>query len=204
MKEIIRKIKSDYHRYTGKGNQSFFKIILYLLFARNHPFNYSFWLRAAHRTDLLWPLAVFMRRRLSIKYSLDIPRECEIGYGLYLSHGICMVINSGTVIGNNVNLSQFLNIGTNHGTPAVIGDNVYIGPNVCIVEDVHIGNNSNIGAGAVVTKDVPRRATVEGGYRERNRRRQVSASLQIMAIRGDLDIIRAGMRGKFHKKSLLR
>lgn len=162
MKEIIRKIKSDYHRYTGKGNQSFFKIILYLLFARNHPFNYSFWLRAAHRKNLLWPLAVFMRRRLSIKYSLDIPRECEIGYGLYLSHGICMVINSGTVIGNNVNLSQFLNIGTNHGTPAVIGDNVYIGPNVCIVEDVHIGNNSNIGAGAVVTKDVPEGATVAG------------------------------------------
>lgn len=73
-----------------------------------------------------------------------------------------MVINSSTLIGNNVNLSQFLNIGTNHDTPAIIGDNVYIGPNVNIVEDVIVGNNTTIGAGAVVTKDVPESATIAG------------------------------------------
>ena len=73
-----------------------------------------------------------------------------------------MVVNGGTVIGNNVNLSQFLSIGTNHETPAIIGDNVYIGPHVSIVEDVKIGSNSTIGAGAVVTKDVPENATVAG------------------------------------------
>ena len=75
---------------------------------------------------------------------------------------MCMVVDGGTVIGNNVNLSQFLNIGTNHNTPAIIGDNVYIGPQVCIIEDVIMGNNSTIGAGAVVTKDVPENATVAG------------------------------------------
>ena len=75
---------------------------------------------------------------------------------------MCMVVNGGTVIGNNVNLSQFLNIGTNHETPAIIGDNVYVGPHVSIIEDVKIGCNSSIGAGAVVTKDVPENATVAG------------------------------------------
>jgi len=73
-----------------------------------------------------------------------------------------MVVNGDTIIGNNVNLSQFLNIGTNHETPAIIGDNVYIGPHVCIVEDVTVGNNSTIGAGAVITRDVPENATVAG------------------------------------------
>ena len=73
-----------------------------------------------------------------------------------------MVVNGGTVIGNNVNLSQFLNIGTNHETPAIVGDNVYIGPHVCVVEDVKIGCNSTIGAGAVITRDVPKNATVAG------------------------------------------
>ena len=125
MKEVLEKIRSDYHRYTGKGEQPFGRIILYLLFGRNHCFNYSFWLRLA-------------------------------------GHGICMVVSQHTVIGNNVNLSQFINIGTNRGEGATIGDNVYIGPQACIVGKVHIGDGSNIGAGAVVVKDVPPGTTVGG------------------------------------------
>ena len=162
MKEVLEKIRSDYHRYTGKGEQPFGRIILYLLFGRNHCFNYSFWLRLAHKKNWAWPLAMFMHKRLSVKYSMDISRKCRIGYGLYLGHGICMVVGQHTVIGNNVNLSQFINIGTNRGEGATIGDNVYIGPQACIVGKVHIGDCSNIGAGAVVVKDVPPGTTVGG------------------------------------------
>lgn len=81
---------------------------------------------------------------------------------VYIGHCMCMVIAGGTKIGNNCNLSQFLNIGSNEGKCAVIGDNVYIGPHVCLVEDVHIGNNATVGAGAIVTKDVPQNATAVG------------------------------------------
>lgn len=108
------------------------------------------------------PLAILMHRHLTTKYGIQIPRTTKIGYGFYIGHGIGIVINGGTIIGNNVNISQFLSIGTNKRTPATIGDNVYIGPNVCIVEDVHIGNNTTIGAGSVVVKDVPDNATVAG------------------------------------------
>lgn len=101
-----------------------------------------------------------MHQRMTTKYGIQIPRTTKIGYGFYIGYGIGIVINGGTVIGNNV--SQFLSIGTNKRTPAVIGDNVYIGPNVCIVENVHIGNNTTIAAGAVVVKDVPEGATVGG------------------------------------------
>lgn len=162
MKEVYRKIKSDYHRYTGKGNSPFYKIVLYLMFKGNHCFNYSFWLRLSHEKNWLWPLAVLMHKRLSVKYCMQIPRQCRIGYGLYIGHGICMVIHPRTVIGNNVNLSQFLNIGSNNSTPAVIGDNVWIGPKVCLVENVHIGDNSTIAAGAVVVRNVPEGTTVAG------------------------------------------
>ena len=110
----------------------------------------------------MFPLALLMHKHLTAKYGIQIPRNTKIGYGLYIGHGVGIVINGGTVIGNNVNISQFLSIGTNKCTPAVIGDNVYIGPNVCIVEDVHIGNNATVGAGAVVVKDVPENATVAG------------------------------------------
>ena len=102
------------------------------------------------------------RRNISRKYGLQIPWKTKIGYGFYIGHGVGAVINSGTIIGNNCNISQYLSIGTNTHHYAVIGNNVYIGPHVSIVEGVHIGNNVTIGAGAVVTKDVPDNATVAG------------------------------------------
>ena len=39
---------------------------------------------------------------------------------------------------------------------------MYIGPNVCIIGGVTIGNNVTIGAGSIVTKDIPDGATVAG------------------------------------------
>ncbi len=46
--------------------------------------------------------------------------------------------------------------------PVIIGDDVWIGGRVTILPGVHIGNGAIIGAGAVVTKDVPDYAVVGG------------------------------------------
>ena len=73
-----------------------------------------------------------------------------------------MVINASSIIGNNVDIYQYVTIGSMTMNAAKIGDNVYIGPSVCIVENVNIGDNATIGAGAVVVKDVPKDSTVAG------------------------------------------
>lgn len=95
---------------------------------------------------------------------MEIGLTAKVGYGLYIGHEGPVIINGTAIIGNNVNLSQFTTIGSNHGHAATIGDNVYIGSNVCIVEDVEIGSNATIGAGSVVTKDIPDNATAAGNY----------------------------------------
>lgn len=92
--------------------------------------------------------------------SSDYYRKCE--RELHIGHSMCMVINGSTIIGNNVNVSQFLNIGSNSGPAAFICDGAYIVPMVCLVGNVVIGNNSIVGAGAVVTKDVSSKCTVAG------------------------------------------
>jgi serine O-acetyltransferase len=81
---------------------------------------------------------------MSKRYGLQIPINTQIGPGLYIGHGLCVVIHPNTKIGKNCNLSQFTTIGSNHDTPACIGDNAVIG------------------AGAVVVKDVPAGKTVGG------------------------------------------
>ncbi|MCR5599104.1 MAG: sugar O-acetyltransferase [Lachnospiraceae bacterium] len=47
------------------------------------------------------------------------------------------------------------NSGYEYGIAITIGDNVWIGGNVCILPGVNIGNDVVIGAGSVVTKDLP-------------------------------------------------
>lgn len=165
LKEIFRYILSDYTRYYGNGGGnkvSYFKAIFKALTRRNLCYTYSFWFRLASFKNPFYYLARVKHYTFSRKWGIQIPAGTRIGYGFYIGHGVGIVINGGTVIGNNCNVSQFLSIGTNKNTPATIGDNVYIGPNVCIVEDVKIGNNVTIGAGSVVTKDLPENAIAAG------------------------------------------
>ncbi len=45
--------------------------------------------------------------------------------------------------------------GYEYGKSVTIGDRIWIGGSVVIVPGVHIGNDTVIGAGSVVTKDIP-------------------------------------------------
>lgn len=58
--------------------------------------------------------------------------------------------------------------------PITIGDNVWLGANVIVLPGVTIGENSVIGAGSVVTKDIPANVVAFGSpckvYREINER----------------------------------
>lgn len=160
LKEIKEYIKSDLYRYTGKIT---FKIMLRNYFL-NRGFKYTFWLRLCKAdVRIVRFIAKVMHFRLSRKYLIQIPNNIQAGYGLYLGHHMCVIINPTAVIGNNVNLSQFTTIGANGGSKAaVIGDNVYIGPSCCLVGNVHVGNSASIGAGSVVVKDVDENTTVAG------------------------------------------
>ncbi|HET8761637.1 MAG TPA: serine O-acetyltransferase [Nitrospiria bacterium] len=159
MRSVIEYIKSDLYRYAGTTSYR----VLFQHLRKNPSFQYSFWFRLCKsRYRILRAVAKFKHRRLSDRYGIQIPPTTEIGYGLYLGHHMCIVINQSAKIGNNCNLSPFTTIGANHGKAADIGNNVYIGPNVSIVENVSIHHNSTIGAGATVVKDVPENATVAG------------------------------------------
>lgn len=120
------------------------------------------WFRLCQLDTFMKPIFSKIYSFLAFIRHVDMPLSTRIGYGFYMGHQRCIVINSTTIIGNNVNISQFLNIGSNTSKAAMIADGVYIAPMVCIVGEVVIGSQSIIGAGAVVNKDIPAKCTVAG------------------------------------------
>lgn len=152
--------RSDYCRWTGNSRPSVLK--MWLKRWRLPAYGYMYYYRLCQHRGILYPYFRLRLEKYVRKYGLQIPLDARIGYGLYLGHGLGIIVNGTAVIGNNVNLSQFTTIGSVKGTAGTIGDNCYIGPQVCLVEDVTIGHNAIIGAGAVVVKDIPAESTAAG------------------------------------------
>lgn len=153
-------VKSDLMRYYGKHDT----ITFVKAYFKNRTFRFQYALRMSQSAGVSKVVGLILWKLNRTKRTIQLPRETKIGYGLYIGHGGPIVVNKTAVIGNNCNLSQFTTIGSNRYCAATIGDNVYIGPNVCVIEDVKIGNNVTIGAGSVVTKDIPDNATAVGNY----------------------------------------
>ncbi|MCD6340850.1 MAG: N-acetyltransferase [Desulfurococcales archaeon] len=95
-----------------------------------------------------------------------IDGKCIIGKNVSIQSGV--YIPTGTVIGNNVFLGPRVVI-TNDKYPAsrrlvttVIEDNAVVGANAILIAGVRVGEGAVIGAGSVVTRDVPPYKVVYG------------------------------------------
>lgn len=100
------------------------------------------------------------------KTGIDIHPGATIGKGVFIDHGVGIVIGETTEIGDNVTLYQGVTLG---GTGKDIGkrhptleNDVMVSAGAKILGPVRIGQGSKIGAGSVVLKDVPPHCTVVG------------------------------------------
>lgn len=167
---------TDAHRYLNDQELKRIKkggVIRYHAMSKKMAgLHFCFWMRLCGilQGRMAWlPLyAVALNRynHYKFKYGINIPFITQIGKGFYIGHFGCIVVNQGTIIGNNVNISQGVTIGAaNRGEKAgipAIGDEVYIGPGAKVFGAIKVGNNVAIGANAVVTHDVPDNAVVGG------------------------------------------
>ena len=78
-------------------------------------------------------------------------------------HPIGIVIHKNVIVGQDCKIYQNVTIGgPKNGKLPSLGNNVIVFANSCIIGDVSIGDNVIIGAGCVVTKDVPSNTKVAG------------------------------------------
>ncbi|MTI48359.1 serine O-acetyltransferase EpsC [Sporosalibacterium faouarense] len=97
---------------------------------------------------------------------IEIHPGASLGEGIFIDHGMGVVIGETAEIGNNVTIYQGATLGgtgkecgKRHPT---IGDNVVISAGAKVLGPFTVGSNSKIGAGAVVLKEVPENCTVVG------------------------------------------
>jgi serine O-acetyltransferase len=97
---------------------------------------------------------------------IEIHPGAKIGRGLFIDHGMGVVIGETAEIGDNVTMFHGATLGgtgkdagKRHPT---VGSNVIIGAGAKILGPVVVGDNAKIGAGAVVLKNVPEGSTAVG------------------------------------------
>lgn len=94
-----------------------------------------------------------------IRFTIDI--NTKIGGGVILAHPYSTIINAEKV-GRNLYINQLVTVGEKDGNKPIIGNNVKLYTNCTIIGGISIGNNCVIGAGSVVTKDIPDNSVVVG------------------------------------------
>jgi serine O-acetyltransferase len=97
---------------------------------------------------------------------VEIHPGAVIGQGVFIDHGMGVVIGETAIIGNYALIYQGVTLGgtgkecgKRHPT---LGENVVVGAGAKVLGNIEVGSNARIGAGSVVLRNVPADCTVVG------------------------------------------
>lgn len=109
-------------------------------------------------------------------FMCDYGYNIEVGENFYANHNLIILDCAKVSFGDNVFIApncgfytaghpleyKIRNKGLEFAKPIAVGNNVWIGSNVVVLPGVSIGDNSVIGAGSVVTRDIPSNVVAVG------------------------------------------
>ncbi len=124
--------------------------------------------RISHK---LWKIGIPLLPRVLSQFTrtltgIEIHPGARIGKGVFIDHGMGVVIGETTEIGNRCLLYQGVTLGgtgKSHGKRhPTLSENVVVGAGAKVLGAITVGENTRIGAGSVVVRDVEADSTVVG------------------------------------------
>lgn len=125
-----------------------------------------------HRlANTLWKRGFLLPARLLSQFArwltgIEIHPGARVGEGVFIDHGMGVVIGETATVGDNVMMYQGVTLGgtgkergKRHPT---VEDDAIIGVGASVLGAVTIGEGARVGAGSVVLKDVPAHTTAVG------------------------------------------
>ncbi len=165
MTETCRKIRNDFRAALSMDPAATSKLEVALTYSGFHALlfhRFAHWL-AKHRVPFI-PRALSQFARFLT--GIEIHPGAVIGSGLFIDHGMGVVIGETAEIGDNVTLFQGVTLGgtgkqrgKRHPT---IGSHVVVGAGAKVLGPIVVGDYVKIGANSVVLQDVPDHSTVVG------------------------------------------
>lgn len=165
MRETFRKIQRDFNAALSMDPAATSRIEVILTYAGFHALlfhRFAHWLSRKRVPFIPRALSQFARFITGI----EIHPGAMIGSGMFIDHGMGVVVGETTEIGDNVTLFQGVTLGgtgkqrgKRHPT---IGSHVVVGAGAKVLGPINIGDYVKIGANAVVLQDVPDHSTVVG------------------------------------------
>lgn len=123
------------------------------------------------RTEVLKKIITTTKKNFLIEqpFFCDYGYNIKIGENFYSNHNLVILDCAEVIFGDNVFIGpncgfytaghpinvKERNEGLEYAYPIFVGNNVWFGGNVVVLPGVSIGDNSIIGAGSVVTKNIP-------------------------------------------------